>query len=302
MMLRNNLLRLRAKLGESLFPAAERQSAMPSCSSHAAAAAAGATLPRCFSATGEGAGTGGADMEAEARRQLEAVRDQMEEDSLDKQVRAQNLPDDVASGVATFLEEEEGGSLGKAGAKNWLMLSGLAKAVIPVDVIGFLKEHGVAHKEIKVKLDRQLGVSEWFVCISSGDVSTAVRKLRGKHLGLLPVSVQLLNEEPQMLEQILPQGEEYVSLTNVPTDTTWQDVKDFFRGYNIRHNGIVELQEKLLSSPTYSYVYGKEETKRFLVQVRARHRLLLPLPTLSSSLLFRRETYLSRRCSREVIK
>ena len=78
-------------------------------------------------------------MEAEARRQLEAVRDQMEEDSLDKQVRAQNLPDDVASGVATFLEEEEGGSLGKAGAKNWLMLSGLAKDVIPVDVIGFLK-------------------------------------------------------------------------------------------------------------------------------------------------------------------
>ncbi len=38
-----------------------------------------------------------------------------------------------------------------------------------------------------------------------------------------------------MLEQILPEGEEYVSLTNVPSDTTWQDVKDFFRGYNIRY-------------------------------------------------------------------
>ncbi len=49
---------------------------------------------------------------------------------------------------------------------------------------------------MKVKLDRQLGVSEWYVSISPGDVSTAVRKLRGKHLGLLPVSVQVRSPSP----------------------------------------------------------------------------------------------------------
>ena len=46
-------------------------------------------------------------------------------------------------------------------------------------------------------------------------------------------------------EAVLPEGSEYVSLTNVPDDTTWLDVKDFFRGYNILcTTGIQELKAK----------------------------------------------------------
>ncbi|QDZ24816.1 hypothetical protein A3770_14p73340 [Chloropicon primus] len=158
---------------------------------------------------------------------------------------------------------------------KWIELSDLPKAVFPLDVRKFLSENGVAfasHEPLRVRLNNSLDVVSWYVPLKNP--SDALAKLQGKGLGLLQCQTRSLSatQAQSMVSEtecVLPDGNEYVSLTNVPDDTTWLDVKDFFRGYNIVCNtGIQELKEKqrVGYGGTQGGGRGKSLTKKFLVK------------------------------------
>ena len=150
----------------------------------------------------------------------------------------------------------------------------------PSSVRQFLSDGGVnSVGDLKVRLDpSRLEAKEWYATIPLSEVSSAMRKLRGQMLGLSTVSVELVSEDPpEDLETVLPEGGEYVSLTNIPAEATWQDVKDFFRGYNIAANGIEELKLRQkeggrrgggakINNGNNNFNDNSEETKKYLVR------------------------------------
>eukprot|EP00213_Chloropicon_mariensis_P005288 CAMPEP_0197478150 /NCGR_PEP_ID=MMETSP1309-20131121/23771_1 /TAXON_ID=464262 /ORGANISM="Genus nov. species nov., Strain RCC998" /LENGTH=315 /DNA_ID=CAMNT_0043019427 /DNA_START=159 /DNA_END=1103 /DNA_ORIENTATION=- len=213
---------------------------------------------------------------ASVQDQVEQMQEQMdehlEEQEVDEAVRASSLPEvfDDPTDIPF-----------KGNSKNCLLqLSNLPKAVWPSSVRQFLSDGGVnSVGDLKVRLDpSRLEAKEWYATIPLSEVSSAMRKLRGQMLGLSTVSVELVSEDPpEDLETVLPEGGEYVSLTNIPAEATWQDVKDFFRGYNIAANGIEELKLRQkeggrrgggakINNGNNNFNDNSEETKKYLVR------------------------------------
>jgi hypothetical protein len=214
-----------------------------------------------------------------AMNEHEAFREETEEEILvDKQVEEMASPDEITP--IADIEEDANVEIQIPGASKeycWLELTDLPKAVFPADIRRFLSDNDVVPvkgESFGVKLNESLHIASWFIPMKDQRHQLeGLKKLRNKKLGLLQVSARQLtltqatNLLPEM-ERVLPEGEEYVSLTNVPAETTLYDVKDFFRGYNILcgSSGIEELKENQFSSRSFNYVPGEQETKRFLIR------------------------------------
>ena len=196
----------------------------------------------------------------EAMSDLEAVREQIEEEQVDKEVELMISPDEILVGE----EDDPSPEIPGSGTWQWLELFDVPKAAFPGDVSQFLAKHGVSPvkgESLRVKLSESLHIDSWYIPMKNQQQQLeGLRKLRDKRLGLLKVSTRPLTvaQATKLLtetETVLDEGKEYVSLTNVPNDTTAVDVKDFFRGYNVI--GITELKKQK---------QGKEETARFIVR------------------------------------
>lgn len=185
------------------------------------------------------AGGSGDDEEGEGRG-----GDEMDE--ILRELDDEETMDDEPSALSSLPMTES--SFQVPGTKKWIELP--TRAILPTDVRRLLQRNGVTplHDEpMRVKLNEVLEPTAWFVPVPSSRAEEALTSLSGTTLGLMSVQPRALSEgQAQKMvastRAVLPDGSEYVSLVNAPEETTFLDVKDFFRGYNIRLGGLSSVE------------------------------------------------------------